>query len=455
VTTAIVGGGILGLTLAYRLAQRGTHVEVLEAAPELGGLAATHDYGPFHWDRFYHVILPSDRHLIGLLRDLGIEGELRWKTTLTGYHAGGRTYDMNGNRDFLRFPLLGWLDKARLAATVVYASRFADPWPLYRVTAEEWLTRWCGRRGYEVFWQPLLRAKFGPYHDRVAAVFVWASLTRLFGARSATTSRESMGYVRGGYRTILGALRKALEEHGGSIRLGTPVRAARAVEGGCELMLGGTGAREPGASGGTTLRYDQVYFTGPTRLAREIASASPELLPHVERTERENPTSAAYLGVACLVLALRRPLMPYYVLNIADPEVEATGVIGMANLVDPAENTAGLQLYYVPRYLDSQDERLDAPDDALTASLLDRGLKRLFPDLRPEDVVYQGIHRARLVQPLPLARPQAVIAPGTPRPVRPFQVLNTSMLTCATLNNNDVVGLVEEFVERGRGELLF
>lgn len=451
-TTAIVGGGILGLTLAYRLAQRGARVEVIEAAPELGGLAATHDYGPFHWDRFYHVILPTDRHLIGLLRELGLERELRWKRTLTGYHAGGRTYDMNGNRDFLRFPLLGLSDKARLAATVVYASRFADPWPLYRVTAEEWLTRWCGRRGYEVFWQPLLRAKFGPYHDRVAAVFIWASLTRLFGARSTTTSQESMGYVRGGYRTILGALLRALEERGASIRLGTPVRAARAIEGGCELMLGGSDGH---AGREKPVRYDQVYFTGPTRLARKVASASPELLPHVERTERENPTSAAYLGVACLVLALRRPLMPYYVLNIADSDVEATGVVGMTNLVDPAENTAGLQLYYVPRYLDSQDERLDAPDDALTASLLDRGLKRLFPDLRPEDVAYQSIHRARFVQPLPLVRPRAVIAPGTPRPVRPFQILNTSMLACATLNNNDVVGLVEEFVERGRAELRF
>lgn len=449
--TAIVGSGILGLTLAYRLARRGTRVEVLEAAPELGGLAATHDYGHFHWDRFYHVILPTDRHLIGLLLDLGLEGELRWKRTLTGYHAGGRTYDMNGSRDFLRFPLLGLLDKARLGAMVAYASRFADPWPLYRVTAEEWLTRWCGRRGYEVFWRPLLRAKFGPYHDRVAAVFIWATLTRLLGARSAATQQESMGYVRGGYRTILGALSRALEESGASIRLGTPVRAARAVEGGCELTLGGAAVREPGASGGTTVRYDQVYFTGPTRLARQVAA--PELLPHIERTERENPTSAAYLGVACLTLALRRPLMPYYVLNVADPEIEVTGVVGMANLVDATENTAGLRLYYVPRYLDSEDERLSASDESLTASLLDRGLKRLFPDLRAEDVVYQGIHRARLVQPLPLVRPQAVIAPGTPRPVRPFQILNTSMLTCATLNNNDVVGLVDEFVERGRGEL--
>lgn len=437
---AIVGGGVLGLTLAHRLTGLGIAVDVFEAAPELGGLAATHDYGAFHWDRFYHVILPTDRHLLGLVRELGLEGELRWKKTGTGYYAGGRTYDMNGNADFARFPLLGLVDKARLAATVVYARQFADPWPLYRITAKEWLTRWCGRRGYEVFWQPLLRAKFGPYHDRVAAVFIWATLTRLFGARSSATHEESMGYVRGGYRTILGALRTALQQRGATLRLGTPVLTARRVAGGCELV-----------SKDGPLRYEQVFFTGPTRLARAVTG--PELHPHVARTERENPTSAAYLGVVCLVLALRRPLMPYYVLNVADPDVDATGVIGMTNLVDKAENTAGLELYYVPRYLDSQDERLEASEEALATSLLDRGLRRVFPDLRPEDVVYRGIHRARFVQPLPLVRPNAIVARGVPRLVRPFQILNTSMLTCGTLNNNEVVGLVDEFMAQNQKEL--
>lgn len=36
----IVGGGLLGLTLAHRLAQAGEKVTVFEAAPELGGLAS-------------------------------------------------------------------------------------------------------------------------------------------------------------------------------------------------------------------------------------------------------------------------------------------------------------------------------------------------------------------------------------------------------------------------------
>ena len=36
-SVAIVGGGILGLTAAYRLAQAGTHVAVYERAPDMGG----------------------------------------------------------------------------------------------------------------------------------------------------------------------------------------------------------------------------------------------------------------------------------------------------------------------------------------------------------------------------------------------------------------------------------
>jgi protoporphyrinogen oxidase len=439
VRTAVVGGGILGLTLAFRLSGLGRRVELFEAAPELGGLAATQDYGDFQWDRFYHVVLPTDRRLIGLLRELGLQGELRFRKTRTGYYARGRTYDMSGSADFLRFPLLSLADKARLAATVVYAGRFADPWSLYRVTAEEWLSRWCGRRGYEAFWRPLLRAKFGEYHDKVAAVFIWATLTRLFGARSAATREESMGYVRGGYRTILGALRRALEERGVLLRLAAPVREVRAREGGCEVAFAET--RE---------RYEQVFFTGPTRLARGLVG--PELMGEVERAEREHPTSGAYLGVACLVFTLRRSLMPYYVLNLGEAGVEATGIIGMTNLVDKEENTGGLELYYVPRYLDSQDPRLEAGDEALTASLLDRGVRRVFPGLEPGDLVYRRIHRARYVQPLPLVRAGAEASSrGVPRLVRPFQVLNTSMLACATLNNNEVVGLVDAFVEANHG----
>jgi glycine/D-amino acid oxidase-like deaminating enzyme len=47
---AVIGGGILGMTLAHRLAQRGARVTLLEAAPRLGGLASAWSLGNVVWD---------------------------------------------------------------------------------------------------------------------------------------------------------------------------------------------------------------------------------------------------------------------------------------------------------------------------------------------------------------------------------------------------------------------
>jgi protoporphyrinogen oxidase len=446
---AVVGGGILGLTLAHRLARKGHAVDLLEAEPALGGLAQAHDYGPFVWDRFYHCILPQDTSLIALLTEMGLQDDLRWTKTGTGYYARGRTFDMNGNADFLRFPLLTFLDKARLGAAIVYATRLARPEDLYRVTAEEWLTRLCGRRGYEAFWQPLLRAKFGPFHDQVAAVFIYATLKRLFGARSKAAGQESLGYVSGGYRRILERFSESLRGLGVTLRTSTPVRRIAPAAGGAPP--GGSGrclvTRRDLDGEERTETYDQVYFTAPTGLARRAVSK--EFLPVVEEVEREHPTSATYLGVACLVLVLEKPVTPYYVLNIGESSVELTGLIEMTNLIDRSRETGGLSLLYLPRYMDSQSPDFEAPDEALREAMIERGMKRLFPGFDGSRARYAGIHRARYVQPLPLVRDGgAPAADATPEPRGPFQILNTAMLRCATLNNNEVVALVDRFTAK-------
>lgn len=446
-----MGGGILGLTLAYRLSARGHAIELFEASPSLGGLAAAQDYGPFVWDRFYHCILPTDTHLIELLGDLGLGAELRWAQTGTGYYSAGRLHPMNTVVDYLRFPRLSWVDKARLGAAVMYATRVADPWALYQVSAEAWLSRVCGRRAYRAFWQPLLRAKFGTFHDQVAAVTIWATLKRLTGARSAVGTKEQLGYARGGYERILGRMAERLESAGATLHRSAPVSAVEPEaapgdpRGGCRLSYRSAQGEERQA------RFDQVFFTGPTPAARRAATGG--FASTVERVAREHPTSAAHLGVACMVLALRRPLTPFYVLNIGEQEVELTGVVEMTNLIDRQAETAGLSLIYLPQYMGSDDPRLDAPDEVLAERMMGRGLERLFPALAPADVVYRGIHRARFVQPLPLVRSGGARPLDLPTLDRPFQVLNTSMLTCATLNNNEVVGLVDRFIDAHGGAL--
>jgi 2-polyprenyl-6-methoxyphenol hydroxylase-like FAD-dependent oxidoreductase len=46
---AIVGGGILGMTLALRLQGQGVRVTLIEAAPVTGGLTQSQALGGFTW----------------------------------------------------------------------------------------------------------------------------------------------------------------------------------------------------------------------------------------------------------------------------------------------------------------------------------------------------------------------------------------------------------------------
>jgi protoporphyrinogen oxidase len=74
----IIGGGMLGMTLAYRLNQKGYQITLYEAAPFLGGLAGAWQLEDIVWDRYYHVTLLSDLYLRNILSDLNLEKDMEW-----------------------------------------------------------------------------------------------------------------------------------------------------------------------------------------------------------------------------------------------------------------------------------------------------------------------------------------------------------------------------------------
>ncbi|MFO7780490.1 MAG: FAD-dependent oxidoreductase [Spirochaetia bacterium] len=53
--TAVIGGGITGITAALRLAQAGHSVDLFEARDHLGGLSDTYSWDGGTWDRFYRA----------------------------------------------------------------------------------------------------------------------------------------------------------------------------------------------------------------------------------------------------------------------------------------------------------------------------------------------------------------------------------------------------------------
>jgi hypothetical protein len=120
----------------------------------------------------------------------------------------------------------------------------------------------------------------------------------------------------------------------------------------------------------------------------------------------------------------------------------------MSNLVSISE-TAGLHITYLPKYVHSADPLLRASDDSLKQQFLN-GLLVLSPDLDVTTIVSIHINRAFKVQPLQVVR-YSELVPTTVTPHPDFFVLNTSQLAANTLNNNDVIRSVDQFVDLYEG----
>lgn len=418
----ILGGGMMGLAMGWRLSCAGHKITILEAAPQLGGLATWFSYGDFTWDKYYHVICGTDRHLIGLIEELGLGPALRWQSTKSGFLWEGRQLSMSSNREFLFFPALTLLDKARLAAGILYCQRVNDPAPLERTKAPVWLKRVFGERVYQVIWEPLLASKYGVLKNEIPATIMWATIRRYYSTRSKKDGQESMGFISGGYKTFWDVICRKIIDAGGEVYCRQPVIAVD--ETGLDTVRVRTADR--------TLEFDRVISTLPTALLEKL---TPEIR-WIERGDRGRPR---FLGVICLALVLHRPLNPYYVTNLIQKGFPFTGIIGISNLTGP-EELNGRHLAVLPRYEVPDSPYFERSLDEVAGEFLD-ALRPIWPDIR-QNVIRCYLNRERLVQALWIDAPPSLQGPAKSVSGRIWGV-NAELAGRDTLNNNAIVRVAE------------
>lgn len=418
----IVGGGILGMTLARRLHSDQCHTTLIEAASGPGGLAQAQTIGQYTWDRFYHVILQSDEHLRALLEELDLSELLRWGTTRTGFYTDGQLYSLSNSVEFLRFPALSWLDKLRLAGTVLYASRVEDWRPLERIRVDQWLRRLSGDRTFERIWLPLLKSKLGENYSLTSASFIWATIARMYAARRSGLKREMFGYVEGGYARVLQQFRARLETQGVELLCGRPAVSITQEGDAVRVRL----------TGGEERTFDFVVLTVPCPRVRALC-------PQLSAGEQARLDKVVYQGILCASVLLRHPLAGFYITNITDSWVPFTAVIEMTSLVD-RDRFGGNALVYLPRYLTQADPVWGESDESIRERFLS-ALERMYPHFKRDDVLAFQVARVKEMLALTTLNysDEALPPMGTSLP-RVF-IVNSAQIVNGTLNVNETIGL--------------
>jgi protoporphyrinogen oxidase len=377
---AVIGGGMAGLTAAYRLAKLGHQVTLWERQ-RLGGQAVAFPVAGTALEHFYHHLFQSDREIVALINELGIGDDLLWITSNVGYFADGKIWSLNGALDVLRLGFIPFPDRVRLGIVTAYLQRVKNWKRFEKITAHRWLERALGKRAYDRTLGAQLRAKFGSYYDQVAMVWFWGKIWLRTTSRRSPLEAEKLGYIRGSFNTLIDALAEANRAADVDLQVGTGPET---------LRQNGDGTWTVVLPDGEVV-VDAVVATVPSPILIR-------LVPELPEAYKAKLSGLTYEAAAVALLQLDRPLSNIYWLNIADPDMPFTGIIEHTNFMSPADYE-GKHFVYLSKYMEPDHPYFSMPEADLIEEYLPY-LKRVNPGFDRSWIERWWVFRERSAQPI-------------------------------------------------------
>lgn len=206
----VVGGGIAGLTAAYKTSQAGHEVQVLEEQAVAGGNIRTLVLDGYRMEIGPHSFMGSSEYVWRLTGELALDGEVepaRAASRNRYIYRDGRLHPLPlGAMSFLRTPLLSWRSKLRLGLEPLIPGGAKDD-----ETAWEFFCRRFGHEAATFIMSPFVSG-------------IYAGDVKRLGARAAFTKfwqfeKDSGSMILGAFK-YMRAKRKRLAREGVAPRRG-------------------------------------------------------------------------------------------------------------------------------------------------------------------------------------------------------------------------------------------
>ena len=355
----ILGGGLAGLTAAYKLSKKGSKVTILEKEGFLGGLASSYE---IKWGgkkllvpKTYHHILAGDKTTIKLLEELNLDKKLHRKKVKTGFVYKNKIFGFSTPTEILKFPL-PFIDKFRLAKFILKVSKKKNWDDTEKMNARDWIIKEAGQKNFDMFFEQLIRNKFNQPAEEISAAW--------FGTRFAvepSSFLKKFGWVEGGIQQLIDRLKEEIEKNGGKIK--TNVKLEKIVKKG-----------------------NLVEYSNKGKIVREnsdiIISTIPpesflEAIIDPSETVKKEMDKIEYLGCICVCIGLNYSPTKYYWLNILDKDIPFRALFNYTQLFEDLA-PQGKSILFLVTYLRKSDEFWKKSEKEILNDYIN-SLEKMFP----------------------------------------------------------------------------
>ena len=374
---AVIGGGPMGLAVAYELTLKGFKPIVFEADNRLGGMASCFDFEGLEIERYYHFHCLNDNAFLEMLDEIGLKDQMNWKKTKMGFFYDGKLYKWGSVASVIRFSKITLITRVRYLLHAARCLTINDWSHLDNINAIDWLKKWLGEEGYKKLWEKLFLYKFYGFSNLISAAWIWSRIKRLGQSRKKLI--ENLGFLNYGSMQLINELSKLISKNGGVIKLSSPIIKINPSE------ISGATLKTPFDE----YTFDLVISTIPLPLIGNIFKNS-----KINKSLTNSYEKLNYVACACVILKTRKKVTNNFWTNINDDRFSIPGIIEMSNLRD-----LPVHIIYIPFYMPENHPDYLREDDLFIKDAWGC-IKSINPNLLIEDLISSHCSRYRYAQPV-------------------------------------------------------
>jgi protoporphyrinogen oxidase len=374
---AIVGAGVSGLTLAYRLVKNNYKVTLYEQNNEVGGQLYAFPIEGQNTDIYYHHTFMSDHNLIELCKELNIYDKLQWLDTSMAYYTEQKLFAFGTPFDLLKFSPLNFVNKVKFVISILRLQNMSKIEEVEKYTAKEWFEKNGYYKIWEIIWEPLFKLKFAEIADDISLVWLWDKLIKRGKSRSG--SKEQLCYMEDSFYTLAISLKENIEKLGGKIILNTKVNSIINENNKFKVY-----------TDDNIIDVDTVVSTLSTKNHKQLYNFSDTYNQYLGKYK--------YQSAICALLVLENNFSDFYWTNVGDYNLPFGGVIEHTNFVSK-NNYNGKTILYLSRYLNKDNEFYMQSDDDILNEFYN-GLKIINSSFNTSDIIESYIFKQDDAQPI-------------------------------------------------------
>lgn len=361
---AVVGGGFTGLACGLYLAEKGVSVVVYEEKSVLGGLAGGIKENNWKWslEYFYHHVFTNDKEILDLAKRVGVKVLIQHPKTTSFLNK--KEIQLDSPISVLKFSGLSIFGRLRMGFGLLLLKIIRNGLFLERYRVVDMLPRLIGNEGYQLIWEKLVKAKFGPYSTQVNMAWFWARVVK---------RTKNLGYPENGFRNLAEKTGDKIVSLNGEVRKGVAIRKIQKMENG-KWQIDGE-------------EFDGVVMTTPAPVTEKLLNDSIIKFPKIP-----------YLWGQTLMLEINEKLISGYWMNVLENNWPFLVVVEHTNMIDK-KIYGNHRVVYLGNYLTEDNKQLKMNKEELITAYLPY-LRKINKNFRKKWIKNSTVFRMPFAQPV-------------------------------------------------------